>query len=106
MGMARLIDADAFLESIEGTDWYSFDCLNGFLLGASSEEYAWYKATDMYHAIETAPTVDAVPVVRCHNCKKSDQNEKDIRLGRVWCHKMCVYMKQDGFCSEGVKKGD
>ena len=59
----RLIDANAFLESIEGIDWYTIRVDGSATQGAPSEEVAWYKATDIYAAIENAPTVDAEPVV-------------------------------------------
>ena len=59
----RLIDADALLESIEGTDWYTITVDGSATQGATNEEVAWYKATDIYAAVENAPTVDAVEVV-------------------------------------------
>ena len=58
----RLIDANALLESIEGTDWYTINYKGDATQGAPCEEVAWYKATDIYSAIENAPTVDAVPM--------------------------------------------
>ena len=61
--MARLIDADAFLESIEGIDWYTIHFDGSVTQGSPSEEVAWYKAMDIYAATENAPTVYAVPVV-------------------------------------------
>jgi hypothetical protein len=56
----RLIDANALLESIEGTDWYTINYKGDATQGAPCEEVAWYKARDIYSAIENAPTVDAV----------------------------------------------
>ena len=40
-------------------------------------------------------------IVRCNHCR----NKEDIPYpkGQVWCRKMGRYMKEDGFCSEGVK---
>jgi hypothetical protein len=51
--------------------------------------------------LEKFPTVDAVEVIRCHNCQYSEPCK--VR-GKVWCTEMGKYMKQDGFCSEGVMK--
>lgn len=51
--------------------------------------------------IDNAPTVDAVEVVRCHDCQYSEPCKP---YNKVWCPKMGRYMKQDGFCSEGVMK--
>lgn len=54
-------------------------------------------------AIDNAPTIDAVPVVRCKDCVNSAEypwRPED----RLWCpvnnRPVCV----DDFCSDGVKK--
>ena len=39
----------------------------------------------------------------CQNCQYHEPCE--VR-NRVWCRKLCRYMKEDGFCSEGVKGDD
>lgn len=59
-GSGDLISRSKFLESIEGTDWYTIRYNGEVSQGAPSEEVAWYKATDIYSAIENAPAVDAV----------------------------------------------
>lgn len=61
-----LISRSALLESIEGTDWYTIRCDGTASEGAPCEEVAWYKATDMYAALENAPAVEAEPVVHAH----------------------------------------
>lgn len=38
-------------------------------------------------------------IVLCDNCVESDNISCPV--GKVWCKKMCRYMKKDGFCSEG-----
>lgn len=109
----RLIDANALLESIEGTDWYTINYKGDATQGAPCEEVAWYKATDIYSAIENAPTVDAVPVVRCKDCKHSGLYED----GTVFCKlhsergeheerhgSYSVWMEPDDFCSYGEKR--
>ena len=40
-------------------------------------------------------------VVHCINCQKHEPCE--VR-NRVWCRQMGRYMKEDGFCSEGVNE--
>lgn len=78
----RLIDADApkrhFLNS--GEDYYS--------------GYAFH------HVIDETPTVDAVPVVRCFECKSFD--------GYEFCNKHGFFVDPDGsfFCKSGERKGD
>ncbi len=58
----RLIDADALIEAIEMVDWYHYnDVLKEMIHGANSSMHTpWYKADDIYNAIDDAPTIDAV----------------------------------------------
>ena len=60
--MARLIDVDELLESIEETTWYHI--FNGKLIqGANSKtDIPLYKASDIYSVLDAAPTIDAEPV--------------------------------------------
>ena len=64
---------------------------------------------DVMNVIWNAPTVDAVPVVRCKDCKWwSEESEFDwdgetILTERV-CEKHDCYIKPDDFCSWGEKK--
>lgn len=60
--------------------------------------------------MEDAPTIDAVPVVRCHKCKRSrplNQNDPfEMRFSEecVWCVEHCNAMIGDDFCSYGERK--
>lgn len=45
----------------------------------------------------------AIPT-HCEHCQCSDLIS--CPAGRVWCSHMMRYMKLDGFCSEGIPKGD
>lgn len=53
--------------------------------------------------IEQAPTVDAVPVVRCRECK---HRKYDDIFGMIWCNRdPCTKrVKQDDFCSYGERR--
>ena len=78
--MARLIDADDLL----------------FELGLDNEaEPDGYKMdlmrSDIKAAIDDAPTVDAVEVVRCKDC-----------AGKKACDLWGCYLDDDDFCSHGV----
>lgn len=53
---------------------------------------------DFKQRLLDAPVVDAVEVVRCKDCIC---HEKCAIRGKVWCKKMCRYMAEDGYCSEG-----
>lgn len=58
--------------------------------------------------LDKSPTVDAVEVVRCKDCKHYDNSE-----GIQWCHLNSKFAKhgtdwhsfpEDGFCSYGERK--
>jgi rubrerythrin len=68
-----LISRSALLESIEGTDWYTIRYDGSVSEGAPCEEVAWYKATEIYAALENAPAVEAEPVVHAHWEKVYDE---------------------------------
>lgn len=82
--MARLIDAD-----------YTKMALASSLLN-SEDRFAYVKAVA---SIDSTPTVDAVPVVRCRECKYHNKP----RLG--FCEMHLVRMNGSDFCSYGERKG-
>ena len=102
----RLIDADALqntLLPITTALEHEYGSLGGAVSGC------------MKH-IDNAPTVDAVPVVRCRECKHFRHygktslfiNGKNIKAG--WCQRRISYdeeyrMTADDFCSYGERKG-
>lgn len=51
--------------------------------------------------IDNAPTIDAVPVVRCKDCKHSRNDE-------LWHMRWCkgVTVKDEHFCADGERKDD
>lgn len=53
-------------------------------------------------ALEKAPTVDAVEVVRCRECKYSDKNTGNL----VYCTEYQTGKVIDGFCNLGKRRGD
>lgn len=52
-----------------------------------------------------ALSVDAVPVVRCQDCK---WDRPDILLDKHWCSRFCGSMeiRGDDFCSYGARRED
>lgn len=50
--------------------------------------------------IAEAPAADAVPVIRCRDCKNRDE-EDGFCTGRGW---PCQLAPDDGFCDKGKKK--
>ena len=92
----RLIDADAMLETLKRKypQWYTGKPKDSWM------HYAWL----VYHrAVENAPTVDAVPVVKCKDCKWWTKQEESIQ-GR--CALAGIYPTGGWYCGNGERKDD
>ena len=80
----RLIDADAFLERMSHTDRFF----------------------GVVFDINDAPTVDAVPVVRCKDCKYRTKDTRWTRAG--FCGRRgagdCFAAPPEGYCSYGERE--
>lgn len=84
--MSRLVDAD---ELLLNNTWLWYD-ENG-------------NHTIAGEAIENAPTVDAVEVIRCENCRWFGEEDED---GKCWCFFNDVSTLRHGFCNFGEEKKD
>ena len=62
----------------------------------------YYGVTQPY--IDRMPTVDAVPVVRCMDCKYSEHWYGDRNRCFLWVEDG-IGVFEDGFCSYGERKG-
>ena len=82
----RLIDADRLSEAIYDN------------VPAPYEDASWAKENCLAE-IEAAQTVDAVPVVRCRECKYRDGTPGQPNI-------QCGQMHEDDFCSYGNRKED
>ena len=52
--------------------------------------------------VDKAPTVDAVPVVRCKDCKYHEDEE----IGMVYCpNALGGWVGENWFCADGERKG-
>ena len=56
----------------------------------------------MKRKIETVPAVDAVPVVRCKDCKHYNTNSCADGFG--WCERLDLGKYDVGFCDLGERK--
>lgn len=100
--MPRLINADVVVENID--EW--LDCVGCAVIGKGLSYYY-----ELLGCIEEAPTVDAVEVVRCKDCKHYNKHLAlepfceylTDKLG--YCDDV-VYMQDDDFCSYGRRDGD
>ena len=98
--MSRLIDADMLLDNL---DKIRTSCMTvyGNLAGAVS---------GAMKIIDTSPTVDAVPVVKCRECKhwkpsgsKAGNSFSDMEyIGG--CEFTNYYRRESDFCSYGERK--
>ena len=84
----RLIDADALIEKEERSE------LDRYIDGERC-----YQMVVPSWAIIEAPTIDAVSVVRCKECKHKD----DIVN---YCYENDRNIKADDFCSYGEREGE
>lgn len=50
------ISRQALLDAVDSVDWYHQNKNGEMVLGASDEHQAWYKADDIYKAIESVPS--------------------------------------------------
>ena len=100
----RLIDADVLVENIE--EW--LDRVGTALIG-NGLSYTG----ELMGCIEDAPTVDAIPVVRCRECKHStlpsELTQRYGKPGTLTCHNMHAPINRrnvgsNDFCSYGERK--
>ena len=85
--MARLIDADE-------VDYENISC--------SQSQLHW-----LHRIIEMQPTVDAVPVVRCRDCKRCFKYTTKRNRQKMWIcmrNEVDICVRPDDFCSYGERK--
>lgn len=97
----RMIDADALLahfaemQRVEPDErGREYSC--NFRSSGGEQAAEWYTIED---AVENAPTIDAVPVVRCGECK----HRRDIGYAIV-CYFDGSEVADDHYCSYGERK--
>lgn len=87
----RLIDADALKE----------------FYGKWSNKHTEFLKPEVDIYIDRQPTIDAVPVVRCKDCKRCDgfPEPDDIQPNEIGiCRINMLAVKPEGFCSYGERK--
>ena len=86
----RLIDADALKEKICNNVYPIVDFFN-------SRDYGMFWTGGIEKAINEAPTIDALEVVRCKDCKHFDGSYP-------MCCRFEEEFKPDDYCSYGEKR--
>ena len=54
--------------------------------------------------VDKAPTIDAVPVVRCRECKQGEVDDPDFP-DQYYCHAGFGWNQGDFYCAYGEQKG-
>ena len=100
--MPRLIDADKLMDYING----SIEEMTKVGVAVDGK-YLWELIN---YAIENAPTVDAIPVIRCKDCESWGLNavKKDEKGEVIYgdCLHFCVATPKWFYCAWGEKKED
>lgn len=98
----RLVDADA-LKADYGMKDDCADCEKELQGTVRSCEYDHiYSKMDFCGWIDDAPTIDAVEVVRCKDCKHREV-ENGFCEGRGWPMQL---VPDDGFCDKAERRSD
>lgn len=92
----RLVDADALLSEMGKYSDLSARYRNEYLSGMQQ------RLETCIELVDDAPTVDAVPVVRCRDCEHKDR-ESGFCHGRGWPLQL---VPDDGFCDKGKGGGE
>lgn len=105
----RLIDADTIEQLLkEERDFHKKMCDNMQQPCEHDDKQifgAYYTAySKSYHAVKDAPTIDAVPVVRCRECYYKDVHKRTFDEDRLWCRLHHMYVTADWFCADGDRQ--
>lgn len=102
----RLIDADAFASEMKRRQ----DAAGKWLREAKDHETATRADAvlsfiyEVKLTLDKMPIVDAVPVVRCKDCKYSEHWYGDRNRCFLWAEDG-IGVFEDGYCSYGERKG-
>lgn len=94
----RLIDADALIEFMDGRLFDLREMYGNYDHYTDGFECALCLAED-------ATTIDAVPVVRCRDCKYNSE-AKAIGEDSLWCDYWAIDPDENDFCSYGERRSD
>ena len=91
----RLIDADALMDVIRQHE-YRLATKQG------SIDYGMF-TLGIQQAVDEQQTIDAVPVVRCRECKQGEIDDPDFP-DQYYCHAGYGWNKGDFYCAYGERK--
>lgn len=95
----RLIDADALKDLITNNVYVVSDCIN-------SRDYGMFWTGGIEKAIDEQPTIDAVEVVRCKDCKHWQDQEEGVVESPICVREQPMVMEIGpyGYCSYGKRR--
>ena len=98
--MSRYIDADALMQDVIA---HSYPLTNVFSVGGVDDGMF---VSGIQQVVDEQPTVDAVPVVRCGECKRRYKPLDDDARNEIYCEFIGSTMRKDDFCSYGCADGE
>lgn len=103
--MSDLISRQDTIDAIEHVTWYHQNRNGQMVSGANSDEHqAWYKAQDVYEAIEAVPTANKsghwIDDGDCSICSKCHETYGLTLLGQLYAPNFCPN------CGADMRGGD
>ena len=92
----RLIDADAMKRVYQEVLCSHVACIDcSFFM---DDKYCRFETM-----LSESPTINAIPVVRCRECKQGEIDDPDFP-DQYYCHAGCGWNKGDFYCAYGERK--
>ena len=92
----RLIDADAMKRVYQEVLCSHVACIDcSFFM---DDKYCRFETM-----LSEAPTINAIPVVRCRECNQGEVDDTDFP-DQYYCHAGCGWNKGDFYCAYGERK--
>ena len=92
----RLIDADAMKRVYQEVLCSHVACIDCSLF--MDDKYCRFETM-----LSEAPTINAIPVVRCRECNQGEIDDPDFP-DEYYCHEGCGWNKGDFYCAYGERK--
>lgn len=101
--MGRLIDADALVKQISEAQT-SLETNNDRMWETNKK---YHKGLAWAHRLTLdAPTVNAVEVVKCKDCKQTSHLTSTNHEDQVWCNRVGYWRDKEWYCADGERKSD
>lgn len=107
----RLIDANAYAAEMKTRQDACLELMNAAREMDNEEMYGQKSAAfsvfvEAKLTLDAMPTVDAVPVVRCRECRWWSKDEPDDEYGYCYNGKIIGGTKENWYCADGERRSD